>query len=135
MSAEKIDPPESNVPHTDEVQRKIDFVEKVTGRKVVLFNCDWTERSRRAAYIAASRAYGLEKSSKFVPSVVEARELIELTGLEAQSPFKPVACPLVGERLELALSYIRQCFKLNPEVGVGRDMAIAFVKWAKENTQ
>lgn len=131
----KVEAPESNGPHTDEVQRKIDFVEKVTGKKVVLFTSGWTDRSKRAAQLAAVMAYGVEKDAKYPPSLKDTKELVELTGLEAQTPFKPTPCPLFGERLEKALAYIRQCFLLNTVTGTDRDLAIAFVKWAKENTQ
>ena len=122
-------------PHTDEVQRRIDFVEKATGRKVVLFQNEWTPASRRAAALAAQIAYGFEADPKNLPQLKDRSELIGLLGLEAQTPFKPMPCPLFGERLDKALAYIRECFKLNTVTGTDRDLAIAFVKWAKENAQ
>ena len=137
MAAEEKKIPEGSgqEPHTDEVQRRIDFVEKATGRKVVLFQNEWTPASRRAAALAAQIAYGFEADPKNLPQLKDRSELIGLLGLEAQTPFKPVPWPLFGARRDKPLAHTRECFKLNTVTGTDRDLAIAFVKWAKENAQ
>lgn len=127
--------PEGPEPHTDEVQRRIDFVEKATGKHVVLFQNGWTIPSRRASVVAAQLAFAHEADASAPVDINLRDELVKLTGLEVQTPFKPVPCPLFGERLDKALAYIRECFKGNSRTGTDRDLAIAFVKWAKENAQ
>lgn len=128
------DPVGDDTGHIAEVERSISFLEKVTGKKVVLFAHGWTPLSREAAQLAAVMAFSRGCDKNWLAPRQDVLRLAEITGLELQTPFQPAACPLNAAEVEAALSYIRESFKALPE-GAGREHAIRFVKWAKENQQ
>lgn len=128
------DPVGTDTGHIAEVERSISFLRKVTGKEVVLFSHGWTPLSREAAQLAAVMAFSRGCDKNWLAPRQDVLRLAELTGLELQTPFTPAVCPLSAAEVEAALSYLRASFTALPE-GPGRDHAIRFVKWAKENQQ